>query len=94
MIKDWLMKKALGFGAKDLTEEEKEAIVTVFNKNPELFKKIQKDLEEGKKSGKPEMYVAKDVMTKHAQELQKLLMEVPPNVAGKIMSLATKFGGM
>lgn len=39
-------------------------------KNPELFEKIAKEIDALKKSGKPEMYAALDVMKKYQKELQ------------------------
>jgi hypothetical protein len=42
-------------------------------KNPKLFEKIAKEIDELKKSGKPEMYAALDVMKKYEKELREAL---------------------
>jgi hypothetical protein len=44
-------------------------------KDPKLFEKIAKEIDELKKSGKPEMYAALDVMKKYQKELQALFAQ-------------------
>lgn len=70
MIKEFLLKQAVKHGTKDLPKEQQEMLNAAVEKNPELFTKIAKEIEELKKSGKPEMYAALDVMKKYQKELQ------------------------
>lgn len=72
MIKEFLLKQAVKHGTKDLPKEQQEMLTAAVEKNPELFTKIAKEIEELKKSGKPEMYAALDVMKKYQKELQGL----------------------
>ncbi len=70
MIKEFLLKQAVKHGTKDLPKEQAEMLQVAVTKNPELFTKIAKEIDELKKSGKPEMYAALDVMKKYQKELQ------------------------
>lgn len=72
MIKEFLLKQAVKHGAKDLPKEQQEMLTKAVEKNPELFTKIAKEIDELKKQGKPEMYAALDVMKKYQKELQTL----------------------
>ena len=75
MIKEFLLKQAVKHGTKDLPKEQALMLQAAVEKNPELFGKIAKEIEELKKSGKPEMYAALDVMKKYQKELQGLFAE-------------------
>ena len=75
MIKDFFLKQAVKFGAKDLPKEQQEMLIQAVEKNPELFNKIAKEVEALKKAGKPEMYAAIDVMKKYQKELQSLFQK-------------------
>lgn len=72
MIKEFLLKQAVKHGAKNLPKEQADALSLAVEKNPELFEKIAKEIEELKKQGKPEMYASLDVMKKYQKELQEL----------------------
>lgn len=72
MIKRFLMKQALKYGAKDLPKEQVAMLEQAIDKNPKLFEKIAKEIDELKKQGKPEMYASLDVMKKYQKELQEL----------------------
>lgn len=71
-IKDFFLKQAVKYGAKDLPVDQREMLMQAVEKNPELFNKIAKEVEALKKQGKPEMYAALDVMKKYQKELQGL----------------------
>jgi len=75
MIKEFLMKQAVKHGTKNLPKEQQEMLTQAVEKNPELFAKIAKEIDELKKSGKPEMYAALDVMKKYQKELQVLFTQ-------------------
>lgn len=73
MIKEFLLKQAIKRGTKDLPKEQSDMLQKAVEKNPDLFTKIAKEIEELKKQGKPEMYAALDVMKKYQKELQEAM---------------------
>ncbi len=75
MIKEFFLKQAMKYGAKDLPKDQREMLEKMLEKNPDLFTKIGKEIEALKKSGKPEMYAALDVMKKYEKELKKLVVD-------------------
>lgn len=75
MIKEFLLKQAVKHGTKNLPKEQAEMLQQAVEKNPELFGKIAKEIDELKKQGKPEMYAAIDVMKKYQKELQGLFQK-------------------
>jgi glucosamine 6-phosphate synthetase-like amidotransferase/phosphosugar isomerase protein len=75
MIKEFFIKQAIKHGAKNLPKDQQDALVAAVEKNPELFNKIAKEVEELKKKGKPEMYAMLDVMKKYQKELQVLFQK-------------------
>lgn len=75
MIKEFFIKQAVKHGTKNLPAEQQKMLADAVEKNPELFAKIAKEIDDLKKSGKPEMYAALDVMKKHQKELQGLFKQ-------------------
>ncbi len=91
-IKSFLMKKA--FQAKGMSKEQAEHLTEEMNKNPqlldslkqleqnkelkELFEKIQKEMDEKKKTGMNDMYAAVQVMGKYKAEIAKYREELAP----------------
>ena len=75
MIKQFFLKKALKYGAKDMPKDQVAMFEKMIDKNPALFEKIMKEMKELEKNGKPEMYAALDVMKKYQKELQALMLE-------------------
>jgi hypothetical protein len=73
MIKKFLLKQAIKHGTKNLPKEQAEMLERAVEKDPDLFSKIAKEIEELKKTGKPDMYAALDVMKKYQKELQAIL---------------------
>jgi hypothetical protein len=74
-IKDFFLKQAVKYGSKNLPKDQQDMLMKAVEKDPELFQKIAKEVEELKKQGKPEMYAAIDVMKKYQSELQKLFQK-------------------
>lgn len=74
-IKDFFVKKMLERKLKDVPQEQKEQVMTLIEKNPDLFKKIGEEIEAKVKAGKPELYATMDVMKKYQADLQKLSRE-------------------
>ncbi len=75
MIKEFLIKQAVKQGTKNLPKEQAEMLEKAVEKDPKLFEKIATEIDALKKSGKPEMYAAIDVMKKYQKELQELFMQ-------------------
>ena len=66
-----MLEKQMG----QLPPEQKEAVMSVIEKNPEFFESIAKEIEQEIKKGKPQIAAAMSVMRKHQAELQKKMME-------------------
>lgn len=75
MIKQFLIKQALKYKAKDLPKEQLAMIEALVDKDPKLFETIAKEIEALKKAGKPDMYAALDVMKKYQKQIQALLTQ-------------------
>jgi anthranilate phosphoribosyltransferase len=74
-IKDFVTKKAMDWKMKDLPEEQKQMVMAMYEKNPELMETIAKEIQHKvKNEGKSEMAASMEVMRKHQSELQKLAM--------------------
>lgn len=72
MIKEFFIKQAVKYGAKDLPKNQQDMLKVAVDKDPALFAKISKEVEALKKKGKPEEYASFDVMKKYQKELQAL----------------------
>jgi hypothetical protein len=55
MIKEFLLKQAVKHGTKNLPKDQAAMLTAAVEKNPKLFEKIAKEIDDLKKSGKPEM---------------------------------------
>lgn len=73
MFQNFMLKQMLKSKMKGVPEVQQEKIFSAFEKNPEFFEKIAKEIEQAKKTGKSEMTAAMEVMRKHQAELQKLM---------------------
>lgn len=73
MFKNFLLKQALKAKMKDAPEAEREKILELMNKKPELFKKIGDEVQKRVKAGQSEMAATMVVMREHQAELQKLM---------------------
>lgn len=71
MFQNFLLKKMLK--AKGVPEDQIEMFIKMIEKDPELFKKIAKEIEEKVKSGKDQQYASMEVMKKYEAELKKLV---------------------
>ncbi|MCI5108446.1 MAG: hypothetical protein MRY49_01200 [Candidatus Pacebacteria bacterium] len=67
------MKKMLDKQLKGVPEDQKEKIITAISKNPQLFQKIGKEVQEEMKAGKDQMQSTMSVMHKYQSELKDLL---------------------
>jgi len=71
-IKDFFIKKALEYKLKDVPEAQRNMMMGMMEKDPELFKKIGEEIKQRTKSGESEMAASMVVMRKYQAELQKL----------------------
>ena len=73
-VKDFLVKKVMERKLKDVPEAQREQIMTLVTKNPDLFKKIGEEIDRRvKKGGEPQMKATMDVMKKYKGEISKLM---------------------
>lgn len=72
-IQDFLLSQAMKWKMKDVPEEQREQIMTLVKKNPELFKKIGEEVERRTKGGEPQMKATMEVMKKYRSELAELM---------------------
>lgn len=61
---------------KNLPPEQREMIMTLLEKDPELFMKIAKEVEAEMKKGKSQMHASMAVMPKYKAQIQKLMAQV------------------
>ncbi len=73
MIKEFFLKKVLDYKLKNVPEEQKKFIMTIMEKNPELFQKISKEIEHKTKQGEGQMKASIDVMKKYQSQLRDVL---------------------
>ncbi|MBP7846433.1 MAG: hypothetical protein KA007_03255 [Candidatus Pacebacteria bacterium] len=73
-IKDFFVKKLLEKQLKNVPPAQRDMIMNMVQKNPELFKKIAAEVENKKKNeGKDEMVATMEVMRKYQGELRNLM---------------------
>lgn len=72
-IQDFLVNQALKWKMKDVPPEQRDMIMNLVKKNPELFKKIGEEVDRRvKKGGEPQMKATMEVMKKYRAELSAL----------------------
>ena len=72
-IQDFLLNQAMKWKMKDVPAEQREQIMTLVKKDPELFKKIGEEVDRRvKKGGEPQMKATMEVMKKYRSELAAL----------------------
>ena len=76
--KNFLMKKLLEKQLKDVPPEQREMIMTMVEKDPQLFEKIALEMQAEMKSGKNQMQAAMKVMPKYQAQLQALMGDKMP----------------
>lgn len=70
MIREFLTRQFLKHQLKNVPEEQRDQIIALVEKNPDLFKKIGTEIEEKKKQGMDEMMASLMVMKKYERELK------------------------
>lgn len=74
-MQDFLLRQAMKWKMKDVPKEQQEQILTLVQKNPELFKKIGEEVEKRTKNGEPQMKATMEVMKKYREELAALMQQ-------------------
>ncbi len=73
MIQQFLVRQALKMKMKDMPEAQREQILALVEKNPDLFKKIGEEVDRRVKGGENQMKATMEVMKKHREELAGLM---------------------
>lgn len=71
MFKNFLLKKMLR--TQGVPEAQIDMVITMMEKNPELFKKIAEEIQSLIKGGKDQQSASMEVMKKYEDELKKLV---------------------
>jgi len=74
-IQNFILGQALKWKMKDVPEEQREQIMALVQKDPELFKKIGEEVEKRTKGGEPQMKATMEVMKKYRTELAGLMQK-------------------
>jgi hypothetical protein len=72
-IQNFLLGQAMKWKMKDVPEAQREQIMTLVQKDPELFKKIGEEVDRRVKGGEPQMKATMEVMKKYRTELSGLM---------------------
>ena len=73
-ISDFFITQVMKWKMKDVPEEQREQIMALVKRNPDLFKKIGEEIDRRvKKGGEPQMKATMEVMKKYRSELQELM---------------------
>ncbi len=81
-IKNFAMKKLLEKQLKDVPADQREMIMTMVEKDPVLFEKIAKELQEEMKKGGNQMNAAMKVLPKYQKEIMAIMS---PEMKEKLM---------
>ncbi|MES2668375.1 MAG: hypothetical protein V4644_01640 [Patescibacteria group bacterium] len=73
MIQKFLVRQALKMKMKDMPEAQREQILNLVEKDPELFKKIGEEVDRRVKGGENQMKASMEVMKKYREQLQALV---------------------
>ena len=73
-MKQFALKKALQLQMKGMPEDQQKMVMEMIEKDPQLFEKIAKEMqEELKKNGNNQMAAAQKVLPKYQQEIMKVM---------------------
>jgi hypothetical protein len=86
-LKQYALKKVLESQMKDAPPEQKEMILTMIEKDPNLFEKIAKEMqEELKRNGNNQMSAAMKVLPKYQKEIMGVMT---PEMKDKLAQMQT-----
>lgn len=80
--KNFMMKKLLEKQLKDAPADQRDMIMTLMEKDPELFEKIAKEMQTEIKAGKDQMSAAMKVMPKYQAQIRTLMGDKFPGAHG------------
>ncbi len=72
-VKNYAVKKLLEKQLKDVPEDQKEMIMTMVEKDPKLFEKIAKELQEEMKNGGTQEAAAMKVLPRYQKEIMEIM---------------------
>ncbi len=72
-LQGFLLKQAMKWKMKDAPAAQRDQMIAMVEKNPDLFKKIAEEVDRRKKGGESEMKATMEVMKKYRAELQSLV---------------------
>jgi len=73
MFKKFLMKKMMQSQLKNMPKDQADMLMSMVEKDPELFMKIAKEVQALTKSGRDQMSAMMEVGKKYQKELQRLM---------------------
>ena len=71
-VKDFFIRKVVESKLKDVPEAQREQILKLVTKNPELFKKIGEEVDRRVKGGESQMKATMAVMKKYRSEIGEI----------------------
>lgn len=74
-IQNFLLKQYANWKLKDVPPAQRDQMMSLVTKDPELFKKIGEEIERRKKGGESEMKAAMEVMKKYRVEIGALMQQ-------------------
>ncbi|MDE1919313.1 MAG: hypothetical protein KGH56_01295 [Patescibacteria group bacterium] len=74
-VQSFLINQYAKWKMKDVPAAQREQMVGLVSKDPQLFKKISEEIERRKKGGESEMKAAMEVMKKYRVELGTLMQQ-------------------
>jgi len=73
-VQDFFLRQVMKAKMKDVPEAQREQIMALVTKDPELFKKIGEEVDRRvKKGGEPQMKATMEVMKKYRSEISALM---------------------
>ncbi len=72
-LQSFFFKKYADWKLKDVPEAQRDQMLALVQKDPDLFKRIGEEIERRKKGGESEMKAAMEVMKKHREEIAVLM---------------------
>ncbi len=72
-VQGFMLRQYAKFKMKDVPQAQRDQMLSMVEKNPELFKKIGKEIERRTKGGEPQMKATMEVMKKYREELSTLV---------------------
>lgn len=74
-VQSFLVSQYAKWKMRDVPEAQREQMVALVSKDPQLFKKIGEEIERRKKGGESEMKASMEVMKKYRIELATLMQQ-------------------